>query len=175
MADTNGRTAMGAERNGRGRDDGKIRVAIIGVGNCASSLVQGRYYYEDAEPGDFIPGIMHADLGGYAIRDIEFVAAFDVDRRKVGKDLGEAIYEKPNNTYRFHKVGELGVPVERGMTHDGLGILVVVAALHQARGAVPHADDRDPDLAVAAPAAVPLRARRGPAVRVSHPADSRLR
>ena len=121
MADTNGRTATGAERNGRGRGDGKIRVAIIGVGNCASSLVQGRYYYEDAEPGDFIPGIMHADLGGYAIRDIEFVAAFDVDRRKVGKDLGEAIYEKPNNTYRFQKVGQLGVPVERGMTHDGLG------------------------------------------------------
>ncbi|MDQ3879482.1 MAG: inositol-3-phosphate synthase [Chloroflexota bacterium] len=98
-----------------------MRVAIIGVGNCASSLVQGRYYYEDAKAGDFIPGIMHVDLGGYHIRDIEFVAAFDIDKNKVGKDLGQAIYEEPNNTYVFKKVGKLGVPVERGMTHDGLG------------------------------------------------------
>ena len=113
MASTNGRT--------RRRDDGKIRVAIIGVGNCASSLVQGRYFYEKAEPGDFIPGIMHVDAGGYRIGDIEFVAAFDIDKNKVGKDLGEAIYERPNNTYRFHQVGRVGVPVERGMTHDGLG------------------------------------------------------
>jgi myo-inositol-1-phosphate synthase len=103
------------------RQDGKIRVAIVGVGNCASSLVQGRYYYEDAKKGDAIPGIMHVDLGGYHIRDIEFVAAFDVDKNKVGKDLGEAIYSKPNNTYVFKQVGDLGVPVERGMTHDGLG------------------------------------------------------
>jgi myo-inositol-1-phosphate synthase len=103
------------------RQDGKIRVAIVGVGNCASSLVQGRYYYEDAKKGDAIPGIMHVDLGGYHIRDIEFVAAFDVDKNKVGKDLGEAIYSKPNNTYVFKQVGGLGVPVERGMTHDGLG------------------------------------------------------
>ncbi|MFN2484181.1 MAG: inositol-3-phosphate synthase [Candidatus Limnocylindria bacterium] len=94
---------------------------MIGVGNCASSLVQGRYYYEDAEVGDFIPGIMHVNLGGYRIRDIEFVAALDIDKNKVGKDLGQAIYEKPNNTYVFQKVGKLGVPVERGMTHDGLG------------------------------------------------------
>ena len=103
------------------RQDGKIRVAIVGVGNCASSLVQGRSYYEDAKPGDAIPGIMHVDLGGYHIRDLEFVAAFDIDRNKVGKDLGEAIYSKPNNTYVFKQVGDLGVPVERGMTHDGLG------------------------------------------------------
>ena len=103
------------------RQDGKIRVAIVGVGNCASSLVQGRYYYEDARPGDAIPGIMHVDLGGYHIRDIDFVAAFDIDRNKVGKDLGEAVYAKPNNTYVFKQVGTLGVPVERGMTHDGLG------------------------------------------------------
>ena len=91
------------------------------MGNCASSLVQGRYYYEDAEPGDFVPGIMHVDLGGYHIRDIEFVAAFDIDKNKVGKDLSEAIYAKPNNTYVFQQVPKLGVPVERGMTHDGLG------------------------------------------------------
>jgi myo-inositol-1-phosphate synthase len=106
---------------GAKRKDGKIRVAIIGVGNCASSLVQGRYYYEDAKPGDTIPGIMHVNLGGYHIRDIEFVAAFDIDKNKVGKDLSEAIYEKPNNTYVFEQVPHLGVPVERGMTHDGLG------------------------------------------------------
>ena len=126
MANTNGKpAATRAAQNGRnganGRRGRKIRVAIIGVGNCASSLVQGRYYYEDAKPGDFIPGIMHVDLGGYHIRDIEFVAAFDVDKNKVGKDLGEAIFEKPNNTYRFQKVKKLGVTVERGMTHDGLG------------------------------------------------------
>ena len=110
----------GRERAGR-RQDGKIRVAIVGVGNCASSLVQGRYYYEEAKPGDAIPGIMHVELGGYHIRDLEFVAAFDIDRNKVGKDLGEAIYSKPNNTYVFKQVSTLGVPVERGMTHDGLG------------------------------------------------------
>ena len=110
----------GRERAGR-RQDGKIRVAIVGVGNCASSLVQGRYYYEEAKPGDAIPGIMHVELGGYHIRDLEFVAAFDIDKNKVGKDLGEAIYSKPNNTYVFKQVGTLGVPVERGMTHDGLG------------------------------------------------------
>ena len=109
--------------NGRGprRKDGKIRVAIVGVGNCASSLVQGRYYYEDAKPTDFVPGLMHVDLGGYHVRDIEFVAAFDVDKNKVGKDLSEAIYEKPNNTYVFQQVPHLGVEVQRGMTHDGLG------------------------------------------------------
>jgi myo-inositol-1-phosphate synthase len=99
----------------------KIRVAIVGVGNCASSLVQGRYYYENASETDFVPGVMHVNLGGYHIRDIEFVAAFDIDKNKVGKDLSEAIYTKPNNTFVFHKVQHLGVPVERGMTHDGLG------------------------------------------------------
>ncbi len=109
-----------ADRNGQAADR-KIRVAIVGVGNCASSLVQGRYYYENAESGDRIPGLMHVELGGYHIRDIEFVAAFDIDRNKVGKDLSEAIYTKPNNTYVFQQVPHLGVPVERGMTHDGLG------------------------------------------------------
>ena len=99
----------------------KIKVAIIGVGNCASSLVQGVHYYRNAKPGDPIPGIMHVDLGGYHIRDIEFVAAFDVDKNKVGKDLADAIYAKPNNTYRFADVPKTGVKVERGMTLDGIG------------------------------------------------------
>ena len=110
--------------SGNGHDrrrDRKIRVAIVGVGNCASSLVQGRYYYENAASGDRIPGLMHVELGGYHVRDIEFVAAFDIARSKVGKDLSEAIYAEPNNTYVFHRVPKLGVPVERGMTHDGLG------------------------------------------------------
>ncbi len=113
----------GSSNNGRSakRKDGKIRVAIVGVGNCASSLVQGRYYYEDAQKDDFVPGLMHVELGGYHVRDIEFVAAFDIDKNKVGKDLSQAIYEKPNNTYKFQKVADMGVPVERGMTHDGLG------------------------------------------------------
>ncbi|MBI2776903.1 MAG: hypothetical protein HYX57_06535 [Chloroflexi bacterium] len=106
---------------GSKRKDGKIRVAIVGVGNCASSLVQGRYYYENAKKDDFVPGLMHVELGGYHVRDIEFVAAFDVDKNKVGKDLSEAIYTKPNNTFVFQQVPNLGVKVERGMTHDGLG------------------------------------------------------
>jgi myo-inositol-1-phosphate synthase len=91
------------------------------VGNCASSLVQGRTYYENAKPGEAIPGLMHVDLGGYHIRDIEFVAAFDIDKEKVGKDLSEAIYAGQNNTFVFQQVPDLGVQVERGMTHDGLG------------------------------------------------------
>ncbi|RMF89651.1 MAG: inositol-3-phosphate synthase, partial [Methanobacteriota archaeon] len=100
---------------------GKVKVAIIGVGNCASSLVQGVEYYKNARDTDLIPGIMHANLGGYRIRDIEFVAAFDVNRTKVGKDLSEAIFAEPNNTVRFSEVPELGVEVQRGMTHDGIG------------------------------------------------------
>ncbi len=99
----------------------KIRVAIIGVGNCASSLVQGVFYYHNAKEGDFIPGLMHVNLGGYHVRDLEFSAAFDIDKNKVGKDLSEAIFTKPNNTYQFSKVPYLKVKVERGMTHDGLG------------------------------------------------------
>ena len=100
---------------------GRIRAAIIGVGNCASSLVQGVHYYRNAKPGDRVPGIMHVDLGGYHIRDVDFVAAFDVDRNKVGKDLAEAIYAPPNNTYRFADVPRTGVKVSSGMTHDGIG------------------------------------------------------
>lgn len=99
----------------------KIRVAIIGVGNCASSLVQGVQYYQNADPSEFVPGLMHVDLGGYHVRDIEFSAAFDVDATKVGKDLSEAIFSGPNNTYKFADVPHLGVTVLRGMTHDGLG------------------------------------------------------
>jgi myo-inositol-1-phosphate synthase len=117
VTDGNGRTAT----NGKRSSDGKIRVAIVGVGNCASSLVQGRYYYADARPGDFIPGLMHVDLGGYHIRDIEFVAAFDVGKEKVGKDLSRAIFAGPNNTFKFSDVPHMGVTVDRGMTHDGLG------------------------------------------------------
>ncbi len=100
---------------------GQVNVAIIGVGNCASSLVQGVYYYRNASENDFIPGLMHVNLGGYHISDINFVAAFDIDRNKVGKDLAQAIFEVPNNTYKFCDVPSTGVTVERGMTHDGLG------------------------------------------------------
>jgi len=99
----------------------KVRVAVIGVGNCASSLVQGVHYYREAKPDDFIPGLMHVNLGGYHISDIEFSAAFDIDQKKVDKDLSEAIYAAPNNTIRFADVPRLGVKVSRGMTHDGLG------------------------------------------------------
>ncbi len=101
--------------------ENKIRVAIVGVGNCASSLVQGRYYYENAPEDSFVPGLMHVNLGGYHVRDIEFVAAFDVNANKVGTDPGEAIYAKPNNTIRFCDVPEVGVTVQRGPTMDGIG------------------------------------------------------
>jgi myo-inositol-1-phosphate synthase len=100
---------------------GKINVAIIGVGNCASSLVQGVYYYKNAKDDEKVPGLMHVNLGGYHISDVNFVAAFDVDKNKVGKDLAQAIYAKPNNTYKFCDVPPTGVKVSRGMTHDGLG------------------------------------------------------
>jgi len=99
----------------------KVRVAIVGVGNCASSLVQGVQYYREAKPEDFVPGLMHVNLGGYHISDIEFSAAFDIDQNKVGKDLSEAVFAAPNNTYRFSEVPQLKAKVYRGMTHDGLG------------------------------------------------------
>jgi myo-inositol-1-phosphate synthase len=99
----------------------KVRVAVVGVGNCASSLVQGVQYYREAKAEDFVPGLMHVNLGGYHISDIEFSAAFDIDVNKVGKDISEAIYAAPNNTYRFADVPKLGAKVYRGMTHDGLG------------------------------------------------------
>src|SRR5919109_1369655 len=108
--------------NGGSRyQSGKVRVAIIGVGNCASSLVQGVEFYKDADPKGSVPGLMHVDLGGYHISDIEFSAAFDIDADKVGKDLSEAIWSGQNNTIKFADVPSLGVPVHRGMTHDGLG------------------------------------------------------
>src|SRR4051812_39421770 len=99
----------------------KIRVAIIGVGNCASSLVQGVQFYRNAPEDEFVPGLMHVNLGGYHVRDIEFTAAFDVNHSKVGKDLSEAIFAEPNNTIKFADVPNLNVKVYRGMTHDGLG------------------------------------------------------
>jgi myo-inositol-1-phosphate synthase len=101
--------------------DKKLRVAIIGVGNCASSLVQGVQFYKNAADTDRIPGLMHVNLGGYHIRDIEFSAAIDINETKVGKDLSEAIFADPNNTYKFADVPFLDVKVARGMTHDGLG------------------------------------------------------
>ncbi|MCK4528739.1 inositol-3-phosphate synthase [candidate division WOR-3 bacterium] len=101
--------------------DNKIRVAIVGVGNCASSLVQGVYYYRNAKEGKNIPGLMHVNLGGYHINDIEFVSAFDINITKVRKDLSEAIFAYPNNTYKFTDVPESGIIVQRGMTHDGIG------------------------------------------------------
>jgi myo-inositol-1-phosphate synthase len=112
MASTNGKAP---------RSDDKVRVALIGVGNCASSLVQGVEYYKDAAPDEFVPGLMHVDLGGYHVRDVEFTAAFDVTSDKVGKDLSEAIWAHPNNTIKFSDVPKSGITVSRGMTHDGLG------------------------------------------------------
>jgi myo-inositol-1-phosphate synthase len=100
----------------------KVRVAIIGVGNCAASLVQGVHYYQNASEDERVPGLMHVNLGGYHVHDIEFSAAFDIDADKVGKDLGQAIWSGQNNTIKFADVPtNLGVPVHRGMTHDGLG------------------------------------------------------
>ena len=113
-------TANGAaESNGRGDD--KVRVAIIGVGNCANSLLQGVEYYKDAPDDKFVPGLMHVNLGGYHVSDIEFVAAFDVVKGKVGVDLAEAIWAHPNDTIKFADVPKTGVTVSRGMTHDGIG------------------------------------------------------
>ncbi|MCD0442099.1 inositol-3-phosphate synthase [Glycomyces sp. A-F 0318] len=128
---------------------GKLRVAIVGVGNCASSLVQGVEYYRDAAPEDRVPGLMHVQFGDYHINDIEFVAAFDVDAKKVGQDLASAINASENNTIQFAEVPPTGVPVLRGPTHDGLGQYYtemvtesseepvdVVAALKEARADV---------------------------------------
>jgi myo-inositol-1-phosphate synthase len=115
--------ARTATMNGASRyQQEKVRVAIVGVGNCASAFVQGVHYYRDADQTQDVPGLMHVDLGGYHISDIEFTAAFDIDKDKVGKDLGEAIWSGQNNTIKFAKVpAKIDVPVYRGMTHDGLG------------------------------------------------------
>jgi myo-inositol-1-phosphate synthase len=122
VSNTNGKTSNGQATNGAARyQREKVRVAIIGTGNCASSFVQGVQFYRDADPTQPVPGLMHVDLGGYHVRDIEFSAAFDIDADKVGKDLSQAIWAGQNNTLKFADVPELGVPVHRGMTHDGLG------------------------------------------------------
>src|SRR5436305_160857 len=127
LSSTNGNSKAGASpngaaRNGARRGDDKVRVAVIGVGNCASAFVQGVHHYADADPSENVPGLMHVDLGGYHVRDIEFTAAFDIDSEKVGTDLGQAIWAGQNNTIKFAEVpSKLGVPVYRGMTHDGLG------------------------------------------------------
>ncbi len=110
-----------ASQNGHRTSTGKVRVAIVGVGNCASSFVQGVEYYRDAKVEDTVPGLMHVDLGGYHISDIEFSAAFDIDADKVGRDLSDAIWRGQNNTVKFSDVPKLDVPVHRGMTHDGIG------------------------------------------------------
>ena len=115
MAGENGK------QNGKGRLDDRVRVAIVGVGNCANSLLQGVEYYKDAPDDQFVPGLMHVNLGGYHVRDIEFTAAFDVTTDKVGKDLADAIWAHPNDTIKFANVPQTGIKVSRGMTHDGLG------------------------------------------------------
>jgi len=110
-----------SEMNGNGRPQDKVRVALIGVGNCANSFLQGLTYYRDAKTDEFVPGLMHVDLGGYHIRDVEVVAAFDVVKGKVGVDLADAIWAHPNDTIKFAEVAPTGVTVSRGMTHDGIG------------------------------------------------------
>jgi myo-inositol-1-phosphate synthase len=112
MASTNGKAP---------RSEEKVRVAIIGVGNCANSLLQGVEYYKDAPDDEFVPGLMHVNLGGYHVRDVEFTAAFDVTEEKVGKELSEAIWAHPNDTIKFAEAPKTGVKVSRGMTHDGIG------------------------------------------------------
>jgi myo-inositol-1-phosphate synthase len=121
MSTQKGHTTNGARSDGARVDDGKVRAAIVGVGNCANAFIQGVQYYKDADPAQQVPGLMHVDLGGYHVRDIEFVAAFDIDSEKVGKDLSEAIWSGQNDTIKFSDVPSLGVEVKRGMTHDGLG------------------------------------------------------
>jgi myo-inositol-1-phosphate synthase len=116
MAQTNGKP-----QNGKARLDERVRVAIIGVGNCANALLQGVEFYKDAPDDEFVPGLMHVNLGGYHVRDVEFTAAFDVTTDKVGKDLAEAIWAHPNDTIKFADVATTGIKVARGMTHDGLG------------------------------------------------------
>src|SRR2546426_2877014 len=115
MAQVNGK------QNGKARLDDRVRVALVGVGNCANSLLQGVEYYKEAPDDQFVPGLMHVNLGGYHVHDIEFTAAFDVTTDKVGKDLADAIWAHPNDTYKFADVPKTGIKVSRGMTHDGIG------------------------------------------------------
>src|SRR5438132_2409436 len=111
----------GKPQNGKARLDDRVRVALVGVGNCANSLLQGVEYYKEAPDDQFVPGLMHVNLGGYHVRDVEFTAASDVTTDKVGKDLSEAIWAHPNDTIKFADVPKSGIKVSRGMTHDGLG------------------------------------------------------
>src|SRR5207237_1264889 len=113
--------AMSSTNGQRARSEDKVRVALIGVGNCANALLQGVHYYKHATADQFVPGLMHVNLGGYHVHDVEFTAAFDVTTDKVGKDLSEAIWAHPNDTIKFADVPQTGVEVSRGMTHDGLG------------------------------------------------------
>jgi myo-inositol-1-phosphate synthase len=122
LAERLGKEEMASTNGKARRSDDRVRVAIIGVGNCANSLLQGVRYYADAPDDQFVPGLMHVNLGGYHVRDIEFTAAFDVTTDKVGKDLADAIWAKPNDTIKFADVPKTGVKVSRGMTHDGLGL-----------------------------------------------------
>jgi myo-inositol-1-phosphate synthase len=115
MSDKNGSS------NGHVSGEDKVRVAIIGVGNCANSFMQGLQYYKDAADDHFVPGLMHVNLGGYHIRDVEVVAAFDVVKGKVGEDIADAMWAHPNDTIKFAEVAKTGVKVSRGMTHDGIG------------------------------------------------------
>src|SRR6201981_3601112 len=122
MSESNFPEGPVASTNGRARlDDGKVRVAIVGVGNCSNSLLQGVEYYKHAPDDQFVPVLMHVNLGGYHVRDVEFTAAFDVVKGKVGEDLADAIWAHPNDTIRFAKVPKTGITVSRGMTHDGIG------------------------------------------------------
>ncbi|MBI1801744.1 MAG: inositol-3-phosphate synthase [Chloroflexi bacterium] len=126
-------TASRSKKTAKATKSKKVRVAIIGVGNCASSLVQGVQFYQDAPVDALVPGLMHTVLGGYHVGDIEFSAAFDIDVEKVGKDLSEAVFSGPNNTIKFSDVPRLDVKVERGMTHDGLG-KYLKEVIHKAPG-----------------------------------------
>ena len=118
-ADT--RETMMRASNRNGNRDGKVRVAVVGVGNCASALVQGTRFYRDIDDDTVVPGLIRPSIGGYRVKDVEFSAAFDINATKVGRDLSEAVFADPNNTFRFCDVPHLGVPVHRGMTHDGIG------------------------------------------------------
>ena len=161
-----GKEPMAATNGKVRRSDDKVRVAIIGVGNCASSLVQGVEYYKDAEPGTFVPGLMHVDLGGYHISDIEFTAAFDVTIDKVGKDLADAIWAHPNNTIKFADVIAAEVHVhEAGDELVVRRVVVILDSLEERVRAVADADDRDADLVLLAPA---TRVFSGIAVRFTH-------
>ena len=131
--DTATRAATREGTMAKSKSSSPINVAIIGLGNCASSLVQGVHFYRDVGDEQRVPGLMHANLGGYHISDIKFVAAIDIDANKVGKDISEAIFASPNNTYKFAEVPKTGVRVSRGMTHDGVG-KYLADVVHKAPG-----------------------------------------